>query len=620
MTTIHEMDEFFNFEDAAHPGSFPPNYRYDTSLAFAEAENDEDSFTALQHFDSSPEQALSLELHNIFSHNDNEVQDTAMMGAADFMDFPRWIEGMDVPRSPCEYCGSMGLHCKVLKEGIRKGSCTSCVALNRSCSLNFRGGNRNLTFHGGLEVADWDCDEKEDGRSTRQQECELLDKCELPENVAHQNKDDGGLERGMSASDLAALKESADHGPKVGARFSREALRVLRGWLSTHHRHPYPTDEEKESLTRQTGLNKVQITNWLANARRRGKVRAPRSTSPAPQHFANGMDIPRRSTPALQEMNPLERWKHSPPDHEAASITAIAKAVSSSTFSSGLDSPLTRYSHTDDGSARSTCNVSSTSSLGTSHSSGGSFASAFSHKSRGSFGSFNSLSINTRGRRRRRRQAPKPAQNITQMTTPPRTFQCTFCTETFKTKHDWQRHEKSLHLSLERWVCSPNGATQFSTENNSISCVYCGIPNPSPSHSETHNHSSCAERSLSERTFYRKDHLRQHLNLVHDVKFQAGFMDAWKVATPEIRSRCGFCGTVMDSWSARVDHLAEHFKGGKSMKDWRGDWGFEASVLEVVENGMPPCEYFFFLLVRGKGTASTAVAPGGPAERHSPCD
>jgi hypothetical protein len=46
----------------------------------------------------------------------------------------------------------------------------------------------------------------------------------------------------------------------------------------------------------------------------------------------------------------------------------------------------------------------------------------------------------------------------------------------------------------------------------------------------------------------------------------------------------------MDSWSIRVDHLAEHFKGGKSMADWKGDWGFEPQVLDIVENGMPPCE------------------------------
>ena len=67
-------------------------------------------------------------------------------------------------------------------------------------------------------------------------------------------------------------------------------------------------------------------------------------------------------------------------------------------------------------------------------------------------------------------------------------------------------------------------------------------------------------------------------------------MEPWKVATPEIRSRCGFCGIVMDTWTIRVDHLAEHFKNGKSMADWKGDWGFEGPVLEMVENSIPPCK------------------------------
>jgi uncharacterized Zn-finger protein len=36
-------------------------------------------------------------------------------------------------------------------------------------------------------------------------------------------------------------------------------------------------------------------------------------------------------------------------------------------------------------------------------------------------------------------------------------FQCTFCTESFKVKYDWLRHEKSLHLSMEKWTCAPLG-------------------------------------------------------------------------------------------------------------------------------------------------------------------
>jgi hypothetical protein len=663
MTTIFEdMDEFFNFEDAAHPIDAPqdidftnldfPSGPYDVNLAFAEPENDENSFTCLQHFSSSEEQ-LGLEA----------CMDTTMMSPADFTDFSRWIDGSGVPTEPCAYCRRMKIHCKIINEGLRKGSCTSCVALARSCSLThdpargLDGGLDNDKYRcqppefclpgntvddtgdfeflepgldpavqdepqqsmrcGYCRIRGYQCKQTplEDGRLGPCTSCVALDRhCNLgPQNIPsdwklHEVADPAStwgpsqsplespnpFSRNGSTPNLLSLRSSeenlndaSEHSPKVGARFSREALRILRGWLSTHHRHPYPTDEEKEALQRQTGLNKTQITNWLANARRRGKVRAPRSTSPSVSNYSKAMDIPRRATPALENMNPLERWKHSPPENEPASVTAIAKAVSS-TFSSGRDSPYTTsYGHSEDGSARSLCNVSSTSSLGTSHSSGGSFASAFSHKSRGSFGSFGSFG--NRGRRRRRRAAPKPVK-VPNLNGPIRTFQCTFCTETFKTKHDWQRHEKSLHLSLERWICCPNGPTQFRPDYDHMSCVFCGLPNPPDRHAEMHNYSSCADRSLEERTFYRKDHLRQHLNLVHDAKFQGFSMECWKVVTPEIRSRCGFCGIIMGSWSFRVDHLAEHFKGGKSMADWKGDWGFEPQVLDIVENGMPPCK------------------------------
>ncbi|TVY73346.1 Homeobox protein, partial [Lachnellula suecica] len=650
MTTIEEeMDEFFDFEDAAHPldhsGDIDftdfPSGPYDVNLAFAEPENDENSFACLQHF-------INSEPPNLDSQN--AMTDTAMLSPADFTDFARWIDGSGIPTKPCVHCRRMRIHCKIINEGLRRGSCTSCVALARTCSLThdpereqydqnlqndkFRCTSAEFCLPGNTvddsgdldymsyaldptpQACDYCCGRgyqckqiQEGGRLGACTSCVALElECNLaPRSNANADgaldlnstwmptqsplESPNPLSRNNSTPTLLSLRSSEENmnaeanesNPKVGARFSRESVRILRGWLSTHHRHPYPTDEEKEALKRQTGLNKTQITNWLANARRRGKVRAPRSTSPSVSNYSKAMDIPRRSTPALESMNPLERWKHSPPENEPASVSAIAKAVTSSTWSSGRESPYTTsHGHSDDGSARSLCNVSSTSSLGTSHSSGGSFASAFSHKSRGSFGSFGN-----RGRRRRRRQAPKPVKLPT-MNGPVRTFQCTFCTETFKTKHDWQRHEKSLHLSLERWICCPNGPTQFDAEYEHNRCVFCGLPNPPAGHAESHNFSSCADRALEERTFYRKDHLRQHLNLVHDAKFQGFSMECWKVMTPEIRSRCGFCGIVMGSWSFRVDHLAEHFKGGKSMADWKGDWGFDPQVLDIVENGMPP--------------------------------
>lgn len=58
--------------------------------------------------------------------------------------------------------------------------------------------------------------------------------------------------------------------------------------------------------------------------------------------------------------------------------------------------------------------------------------------------------------RRRRRQAVRSnidmsGQKAIATRTAGRRYQCTFCTDTFKTKHDWQRHETSMHLSLEQW-------------------------------------------------------------------------------------------------------------------------------------------------------------------------
>ncbi|KAI9317939.1 Homeodomain-like protein, partial [Dichotomocladium elegans] len=44
---------------------------------------------------------------------------------------------------------------------------------------------------------------------------------------------------------------------------------ILRDWLSRHKKHPYPTEDEKLALARQTNLTLNQISNWFINARRR---------------------------------------------------------------------------------------------------------------------------------------------------------------------------------------------------------------------------------------------------------------------------------------------------------------------------------------------------------------
>jgi hypothetical protein len=120
--------------------------------------------------------------------------------------------------------------------------------------------------------------------------------------------------------------------PKSGGRFSKEVVRMLRNWLTAHKHRPYPTNEEMELLQQRTGLNKTQIANWFANARRRGKLpkglppQSSLSTPSRPVEIA-----PRPGTPAptwnMRSLNPMERWQSSPPEHEPAAASAIARAV-----------------------------------------------------------------------------------------------------------------------------------------------------------------------------------------------------------------------------------------------------------------------------------------------------
>ncbi|KHO00783.1 homeodomain-containing protein [Metarhizium album ARSEF 1941] len=49
----------------------------------------------------------------------------------------------------------------------------------------------------------------------------------------------------------------------------KETTDKLRSWFVAHLQHPYPTEDEKQELMRQTGLQMNQISNWFINARRR---------------------------------------------------------------------------------------------------------------------------------------------------------------------------------------------------------------------------------------------------------------------------------------------------------------------------------------------------------------
>ncbi|OQD78322.1 hypothetical protein PENDEC_c001G03847 [Penicillium decumbens] len=493
-------------------------------------------------------------------------------------------------QEPCDFCRHMGLDCFVAKRGVMNNGCTCCISLYRECSFTHAKvpGRYLQTLHPVSENA-----------------------------LIHT----GGLtgKRALKSVSYGTFGDDKDgRSRKSNARFSRNALNILKGWLRDHNDNPYPNETEKDQLKHSTGLNRTQISNWLANARRRGKVR-PASSTESP--MSEAVEIPGQQPKDLSLMTPIERWKYSPPENEPAAISDIKRSLANPPFDPSRQR-LTQSGHVRRRPGSSTNESShassehkrydaSASSVGTSRSSCSdlSFASAFSHRS--SLGSFGSMD---RKERRRRRKASLPTNTFNQQKSrAARPFQCTFCTDSFAAKYDWQRHEKSMHLILDKWTCSPHGGV--TEENGILRCVFCSAANPNKDHLETHNYITCQEKSIRERTFYRKDHLNQHLRLMHNAKFQR-CMDKWQSSITEINSRCGFCLSLLHTWKDRVEHLAGHFKNGATMSQWQGDWGFDSHIQERVENAIPPFMIDYELrspdpwtTVHAQGDDNTATLP-----------
>lgn len=272
----------------------------------------------------------------------------------------------------------------------------------------------------------------------------------------------------------------------------------------------------------------------------------------------------------------------SPPEQEPATVSDIARAVATTSLTK-KDKPQSNASSRSHSRSRASWSSASTRSGPPPITSADDSAS--SHGTSWSYGSRSTQHSLVRKSQRRRRRPTTKKTPSEQSVTRARLFQCTFCTDTFASKYDWARHEKSLHISLEAWTCAPLGPAV--PVGQQTQCVFCGTMDPTSEHVESHNYRACREKGPDACVFYRKDHLRQHLRLVHEVTLQPN-MSSWKSERAELRSRCGFCSTEFDEWQARTEHLARHFRDGAKMADWHGDWGFEAEVAGLVTNSIPP--------------------------------
>lgn len=299
-----------------------------------------------------------------------------------------------------------------------------------------------------------------------------------------------------------------------------------------------------------------------------------------------------RSAPSAAD--PMQRWRESPPEAEAASLSAIADALKKT--------PLRTRSSAGSLNNQRDSRATSVHSFG----SGTSCSSASAASSVGSM----RIQSASRGRVTKRVRAPAaPRKGNKDNGKEKRRFPCTFCCDSFKSRYDWARHEASLHLNLQGWQCAPFGGYFASPKTGRNHCAYCGELDPTPDHLESHQHGICREDNEAP-VFRRKDHLIQHLRHVHHVQTPPStIINTWKIEGPPVKSRCGICGTRLVTWEDRVEHLAQHFRKGATMDDWKGEHEFEPEIAAQITYSMPP------YLIASESRAPVPFSATDPAAR-----
>ncbi|KAF2092406.1 hypothetical protein NA57DRAFT_82373 [Rhizodiscina lignyota] len=172
-----------------------------------------------------------------------------------------------------------------------------------------------------------------------------------------------------------------------------------------------------------------------------------------------------------------------------------------------------------------------------------------------SIGSNTPLTATKQNRRRRRTSSAvslRSSESQSFSTAAPRKYRCTWtpCTQSF-----------SLRAS-------------FVSQGQSLTCAFCGkvieVPYGTPKDRigseehliKEHKYLPCFDKPLSERSFTRKDKLKQHLQQVHKQYTPlTDEQEVWVWPTNESALfSCMFCEAEGMTWAQRMEHVAAHFE------------------------------------------------------------
>lgn len=167
----------------------------------------------------------------------------------------------------------------------------------------------------------------------------------------------------------------------------------------------------------------------------------------------------------------------------------------------------------------------------------------------------------------------------------PRLF-CTWpgCSATFRHRSEWTRHEEAKHYFSYHWVCCLDQTE--SAEKVVTNCSICEQSDVSLGHVRGHDEfRTCRDKDIATRTFFRRDHLAQHIRGTHlksDIRSTNRALatralavtiltHAWRIDNTSLSPEalyCGFCGSTFDNWKAREARVFDHF-GTACKEQWK---------------------------------------------------
>ncbi|KAI9713966.1 MAG: hypothetical protein M1820_000696 [Bogoriella megaspora] len=391
-------------------------------------------------------------------------------------------------------------------------------------------------------------------------------------------------EGGPNVYGKSVSPRTTETGPHRG-RIPSDAKAVLEQHFEAN---AYPTKEEVEQLANKLGLKPKTVKNWFGNTRQRRPCSEPNDPEPGTTVTSEILDAQGKPIPiqlTKQHLDnaslssggsSIDRFANEPVEEGHVPLETLEKAAPTYKTFLALNNPEElAQQHSGRPSAPRSVASSNGDSTGASSTSGASGLSSGSAKSATSLGR-----APRRGRRRYRHNPygtrPKDDGKPLEETQGGKTtkYHCTWCFARFARPYEWKRHQETLHVPRQVWVCTPS-AKKDDLKPPQM-CPYCMKLYPDEQHLQEHNYYTCAKKSTSKRTFARKDHLFQHIRQVHlknADEEQLNQFSEWKgeAETLPAESRalwCGFCRRYHSTWEKRVKDVARHFGEGEDLSTW----------------------------------------------------